>query len=96
MDPVRDVGDPGDPGDPERRWLGRLCEAEVAWWRKVGGAVAMALAFARLAAMAAATLDFFVAFGVVGGAATCRPGFGQALSSCFRAGPSRDSNMTEP
>jgi hypothetical protein len=39
--------------------------ADVAWCRNVGGAVAIALALARLAAIAAATLVFF-AVGVVG------------------------------
>jgi len=40
--------------------------AEVVRWRRVGGAVAIAFAFARLAAMAAATLDFFEPPGVEG------------------------------
>jgi hypothetical protein len=52
-------------GESERFGGDMVRAADVAWCRRVGGAVAMALALARLAAMAAATLLFF-AVGVVG------------------------------
>jgi hypothetical protein len=69
--------------------------ADVAWCRSVGGAVAMALAFARLAAMAAATLLFFTC-GVVGGAVRRACWLGHAFSSCLRFVPSCASKMTRP
>lgn len=52
-------------GESERFGGDMVRAADVAWCRRVGGAVAIALALARLAAMAAATLLFF-AVGVVG------------------------------
>ena len=55
--------------------------------------MAIALAFARLAAMAAATLDFLFGFGVLGNRAV---GFGHAFSSCFRAVASRVSIIALP
>lgn len=61
---------------------------------KVGGAVAIALALARLAAIAAATLGFFLtsSTGVIGVQA---PGFGLAFSSCFLAEASSCSASTK-
>lgn len=53
-------------GEIERCGGDMVRAAEVAWCRNVGGAVAIALALARLAAIVAATLLFF-ATGVVGG-----------------------------
>jgi hypothetical protein len=51
---------PVDREGERERFGGDMVRArDVAWCRRVGGAVAMALAFARLAAMAAATLLFF-------------------------------------
>ena len=58
--------------------------------------MAIAFALARLAAIAAATLDFFEGFGVVGGRGDSASWFGQALSSCFRAVASRVSIITTP
>jgi hypothetical protein len=58
--------------------------------------VAIALAFARLAAMAAATLDFLFGFGVLGKAAVGGLGFGHAFSSCFRAVASKVSIIAWP
>ena len=58
------------------------------------GAVAIALAFAQLAAMTAATLDFLFGFGVLGNIAVER--FGHAFSSCFLAVASRVSIITLP
>ena len=52
-------------GESERFGGDMVRAADVAWCRRVGGAVAIALALARLAAMAAATLLFFTV-GVVG------------------------------
>lgn len=57
---------------------------DVAACRNVGGAVASILAFARLAAIAAATDDFFAA-GVVIGVIPLVPGRGLAFASCFLA-----------
>jgi hypothetical protein len=73
-----------------------MCRLEVAWCLRLGGAEAMTLALARLAAMAAATLLFLLFLGVTGGKSAVACGFGHALSSCFRATESRDSNMTVP
>lgn len=56
----------------------------------------MALAFARLAAIAAATLVFLVFFGVTGGKPAANSGFGQTFSSCLRANGSKDSRMVAP
>ena len=83
------LGDPARFGDAE-------CDPDVAWWRREGGAVAIALAFARLAAMAAATLVFFDATGVEGGSMGCAVGLGHAFSSCFLATASRPSKMARP
>jgi hypothetical protein len=76
------------------------CEVLVAWCISDGGALAIALAFARLAAIAAATLLFFgpdaavlppAARAVVADEAA---GSGQALSTPLRACPSRPLRMT--
>lgn len=73
------------------------CEDDVAWWRRVGGDSAMAFAFARLAAIAAAMLVFLVAFGVTGGMiAAAASGLGHAFSSCFRATASKVPKITSP
>lgn len=56
----------------------------------------MALAFARLAAIAAATLFFFVFFGVVGGNADINSGLGQTFSTCLRASESSVSRIARP
>lgn len=57
----------------------------------------MALAFARLAAIAAATLVFFVYLGVVGGImAAAASGLGQTFSSCLRARESSPARITRP
>jgi hypothetical protein len=57
---------PVDREGERDRFGGDMVRAvDVAWCRSVGGAVAMTLAFARLAAMAAAKLLFF-ACGVAG------------------------------
>jgi hypothetical protein len=82
-------------GEPARLW-GGTWDDDVAWWRRDGGAVAMALAFARLAAIAAATLFFFVFFGVVGGKAAISSGLGQTFSTCLRARGSRVSKTAKP
>lgn len=72
-------------------------DVDVAWCRSVGGAVAIAFAFALLAAIAAAILVFFVFFGVVGGSTvSITSGFGQDFSSCFRATESRDARIASP
>jgi hypothetical protein len=67
---IRDLGDVGGETDarvPEDDGeVARACEVEVAWCLSEGGDVAMALAFARLAAIAAAILVFFVLVGVEG------------------------------
>jgi hypothetical protein len=63
----------------------------------VGGDVAIALAFARLAAIAAATLLFLLFFGVTGDetiVAASRSG--QTFSSCLRATGSKDSRIALP
>lgn len=67
---------------------------DVAAWRRVGGAVAIAFAFARLAAIAAATDDFF-ATGAFTSVDVLAPGGapGLAFSSCFRATLSKLSMM---
>ena len=98
FDNIRDLG--VDGGETDARFPGEegdtvrclkegdvaLCDAEVAWCRRVGGAVAMAFALARLAAIAAATLVFFVVFGLTAGVkAVAASGSGQTFSSCFRA-----------
>ena len=57
----------------------------------------MALALARLAAMAAATLDFFT-WGVAAtvGSPARSSGLGHAFSSCLRELASRDSSNARP
>jgi hypothetical protein len=73
------------------------CEVEVAWCLKLGGDVAIALAFARLAAIAAATLLFLLFFGVAGDKTVATVSrSGQDFSSCFRATASKDSRKTLP
>lgn len=79
----------GEPG----RLAGVTWDAEVAWCRSVGGAVAIAFALARLAAIAAATLDFFAGFGVVGGMEEASSGLGQTFSTSFRAISGKLSSM---
>lgn len=68
-------------------------DVDVAWCLRVGGAFAIAFAFARLAAIAAATLLFFK-LGVVGGRSTTTLGSGHAFSNCFRAVASNPSMIT--
>ena len=97
-DEVGDDGEDGEPGETDRsaktflvntegdtdRFGGEIVRAaDVAWCRNVGGEVAITFAFARLAAMAAATLVFFAA-GVTGITAPSDSGFGHAFSSCLR------------
>lgn len=68
-------------------------DEEVACCLRVGEvAVAFDFDFARLAAIAAATLLFF-AVGVVGGSTGTASGSGQAFSSCLRAVASSDSRI---
>lgn len=72
------------------------CDVLVAWWRRDGGAAAFALAFARVAAIAAATL-LFLALGVSAVERAVRLlGLGHALSSCFRAVGSNACRITAP
>jgi hypothetical protein len=74
-----------------------ICDEDVAWCLSVGGAVAIAFAFARLAAIAAATLLFLPVLAVAAvGKVVAASGLGQAFSSCLRATESRDSRMTMP
>ena len=68
-------------------------DVDVAWCLRVGGAVAIALALARLAAIAAATLLFFK-LGVVGGRSVTTFGSGHTFSNCFRAVASNASIIT--
>lgn len=74
------------------------CEVLVARCIREGGALAIALAFARLAAIAAATLDFLVAGcdELVGSSAmrAAASGVGHAFSKFFRLGASSDKSMT--
>ena len=82
--------------DGDRGRLGEVVvrAAEVAWCRSVGGSTAIAFAFARLAAIAAATLLFF------DGAESVEPGnrfgSGHAFSSCLRAVGSKPAMITVP
>lgn len=84
--------------DGDRGRLGEVVvrAADVAWCRNVGGSIAIAFAFARLAAITAATLLFFV----VGGAESVEPenklGSGHTFSSCFRAAGSRPAIIAVP
>lgn len=70
-------------------------DVAVAWCLKVGGAVAIAFAFARLAAIAAATL-LFLGTGVLElvDVFVMSSGSGHAFSSCLRAVLSRLFIMT--
>jgi hypothetical protein len=83
--------------DGDRGRLGEVVvrAVEVAWCRNVGGSIAIAFAFARLAAITAATLLFFV-----GGAGSVEPGnkvgSGHALSSCLRALGSKPAIIAVP
>ena len=97
----RDLG--GEPtelfdNDGDRGRLGEVVvrAVEVAWCRNVGGSWAIAFAFARLAAITAATLLFFV----VGEAGSVEPGnklgSGHAFSSCFRAVASSPAIIAVP
>lgn len=75
------------------------CVADVAWCRRDGGEVAMAFAFALLAAIAAATLLFLdAALGGTGVATSSgtASGLGQAFSSCFRDEESRVAIKAAP
>ena len=61
----------GDKGGEEVDFVGgdnalALCEVDVAWCLREGGAAAIAFALARLAAIAAATLFFLAVVGVTG------------------------------
>ena len=70
---------------------------EVAWCLRVGGAVAMAFALARLAAIAAAMLFFLALGGVVEeGKPASASGLGQAFSNCLRDAESRACRIVEP
>jgi hypothetical protein len=80
-------------GDVERRVLPGVCD-EVAWCRSDGGAAAIAFAFARLAAIAAAILDFLGACVALLFEPPAKEGSGQAFSSCFFAVPSRLFRIT--
>ena len=82
-------------GEPAR-FDGNICDADVAWWRSEGGAVAMAFALARLAAIAAATLFFLLFLGVVGGKLANPSGLGHTFSTCFRAIESKVSRIAKP
>lgn len=74
-----------------------VCEVEVAWCLRLGGAVAIAFALARLAAIAAATLLFFAFGGEPAlGMAASASGFGHAFSNCLRDAESRDCRIAEP
>jgi len=83
--------------DGDRGRLGEVVvrAADVAWCRNVGGSIAIAFAFARLAAITAATLLFFV-----GGAESVGPEnklrSGHTFSSCFRAAGSRPAIIAAP
>lgn len=81
-------GDRGRLGDVVVR------AAEVAWCRSVGGSTAIAFAFARLAAIAAATLFF------LSGTESVEPGnkfgSGHAFSSCLRAVESKPAIIAVP
>jgi len=91
-------GEPTEPfdRDGDRGRLGEVVvlAVEVAWCRSVGGSVAIAFAFARLAAIAAATLLFF------GDVESVDPGnrfgSGHALSSCLRAVVSKPAMIAVP
>lgn len=79
-------------GDTSRRGRAAFEAAEapdVAACRKVGGAVARTFALALLAAIAAATDDFFGAGVATAAAGAEAPGFGLTFCSSFFAGPSR-------
>lgn len=83
--------------DGDRGRLGEVVvrAVEVAWCRNVGGSYAIAFAFARFAAITAATLLFFV----VGGAEPVEPnrfGSGHAFSSCFRPAGSSPAIIAVP
>ena len=72
-------------------------DVEVAWCLRVGGAVAMAFALARLAAIAAAMLFFLALGGVVEeGKPASASGLGQAFSNCLRDAESRDCRIVDP
>lgn len=72
--------------DGDRGRLGEVVvrAVEVAWCRNVGGSIAIAFAFALLAAITAATLLFFVC-GVDSAGPDNNFESGHALSSCLRA-----------
>lgn len=82
-------------GEPAR-FDGSICDADVAWWRSEGGAVAMAFALARLAAIAAATLFFLLFLGVEGVKFANSPGLGHTFSTCLRAIGSKVSRIAKP
>lgn len=102
LETILDLGEVGGERDARGpRGVGEAartaCEVEVAWCLNVGGDVAIAFAFARLAAIAAATLVFLVFLGVVGGRmADAANGSGQTFSSCFRARESRVPRIANP
>lgn len=68
---------------------------DVAACRRVGGAVARIFALARLAAIAAATEDFFAA-GVEAILVIVAPGRGLAFASCFLAASSNAAITLAP
>ena len=82
--------------DGDRGRLGEVVvrAVEVAWCRSVGGSTAIAFAFARLAAIAAATLFFFGDVKSVG--PDNKPGSGHAFSSCLRAVVSNPAMIAAP
>jgi hypothetical protein len=83
--------------DGDRGRLGEVVvrAVEVAWCRNEGGSVAINFAFARLAAIAAATLLFFaVDTESVDSDNTLESG--HAFSSCFRAAESSPAIIAAP
>jgi hypothetical protein len=100
-DTIRDLGDAGGETDArvpaeDGEVARKACELEVAWCLSEGGDVAIAFAFARLAAIAAAILVFFVV-GVEGWViAAATSGLGQTFSSCFLARESSVPRTASP
>jgi hypothetical protein len=86
----------GDVTGEPARFDGSICDADVAWWRSEGGAVAIAFALARLAAIAEATLFFLVFLGVEGGKLANSSGLGHTFSTCLRARGSKVSKIAKP
>ena len=82
--------------DGDRGRLGEVVvrAVEVAWCRSVGGSIAIAFAFARLAAITAATLLFFDCTESVDPDSKLRSG--HAFSSCLRAVVSKLAMIAVP